>query len=369
MTANTPESENDLVDQAVTWLRSRLPASWEIERTQRSDLQSPDLGADAIVDIKSNNGTGTTILVEAKRTFTPRDANQLLGGMTRAYQKISAHVPILAVAEWISPQAQERMREDAINYVDLTGNAWLSLDNPAVFISAQGSNRNPNPTRVGKARVQGPKAGRLVRWLVDVRPPYGVRDLAAAADLSQSYVSRLLEALDDDALIERNKRGGIDSVDIGKIVRRWADTYSVLKANRVTTYIDRQGATAPLDRLPALDARTAVTGSFAAVRRSPVAAPALVAIYAEQPEQLARTLDLLPADQGSNVVLLQPYDPVVWQRTTTTDGITYVADSQAAADCLTGTGRMPAEGQALLEWMLGNEGAWRLESLADARQA
>ena len=31
----------------------------------------------------------------------------------------------------------------------------------------------------------------------------------------------------------------------------------------------------------------------------------------------------------------------------------YVAPSQAVVDCLTGTGRMPAEGEAVLEWMAG----------------
>jgi len=48
--------------------------------------------------------------------------------------------------------------------------------------------------------------------------------------------------------------------------------------------------------------------------------------------------------------------------------VTYVADSQVAADCLTGTGRMPAEGQALLEWMLANESRWRIDNLDKARQ-
>jgi hypothetical protein len=110
-----------------------------------------------------------------------------------------------------------------------------------------------------------------------------------------------------------------------------------------------------------------MTGSFAAVRRSPVAAPALLAVYTDEPQKLARTMDLLPSDQGSNVVL-QPYDSVVWQRTTTDNGVTYVADSQVAADCLTGTGRMPAEGQALLEWMLAHESRWRIDNLDKAGQ-
>ncbi|MBI2709118.1 MAG: hypothetical protein HYX34_05420 [Actinobacteria bacterium] len=365
MTANDAISEDELVDQVVAWLRDRLPPTWEVERTRRADSQGGP-GVNAVLHIKGTNGTSATLLVAAKRTFTPRSAEQLLAGMTRAFRTMYPYATILAIAQWISPQAQERLREDAINYVDLTGNAWLRLDNPAVFISAQGSSRNPKPTPTGKARVRGPKASRLIRWLVDIRPPYGVRELAAAADLSQSYVSRVLDALDEDALVERNKRGAVESVDTAKLIQRWVNAYSVLTTNSVQTYIARQGASSLLDRLPA---GTAVTGSFAAVRRAPVAAPALLAIYSATPEQLASTVDLLPADQGSNVLLLKPYDPVVWQRTTTADGLTYVADSQAVVDCLTGTGRMPAEGHALLDWMLANESVWRVDSLEAARQA
>lgn len=37
-------------------------------------------------------------------------------------------------------------------------------------------------------------------------------------------------------------------------------------------------------------------------------------------------------------------------------------------DCLTGTGPIPAEGQALLEWMLANEARWRIDSFDEAGQ-
>jgi len=367
MPANGTVTANELLDQVVAWLRERLPSTWEVA-PRRSEMQGSNPDEDSSLEIRANSGTTAILLVEARRTFTPRDTDQLLGGMTRAFKRMYPFSPILAVAEWISPQAQARLRENKINYVDLTGNAWLSLDNPTVFLSAQGSSRNPGPMPRGKARVQGPKAGRLIRWLVDVRPPYGVREMAGAADLSQGYVSRLFEALDEDALIERNKRGAVESVDTAGLIRRWTETYNVLKANSYRSYIDRQGAANLLNRLAGLDLPVAVTGSFAAVRRSPVAAPALLAVYTDEPQKLARTMDLLPSDRGSNVVLLQPYDPVVWQRTTTDSGVTYVADSQVAADCLTGTGRMPAEGQALLEWMLANESRWRIDNLDKARQ-
>jgi hypothetical protein len=41
------------------------------------------------------------------------------------------------------------------------------------------------------------------------------------------------------------------------------------------------------------------------------------------------------------------------------DGVMYAAPSQVAVDLLTGPGRSPAEGQALLDWMESNEPAWR----------
>jgi hypothetical protein len=94
----------------------------------------------------------------------------------------------------------------------------------------------------------------------------------------------------------------------------------------------------------------------------------LLCVYCENVNALAGALDLIPTDEGPNVVLLRPFDSVVWQRTDQQDGIRYVAPTQAAVDCLTGNGRMPAEGEALLEWILANESQWRLDSLSELVQ-
>ena len=37
--------------------------------------------------------------------------------------------------------------------------------------------------------------------------------------------------------------------------------------------------------------------------------------------------------------------------------------AQVAIDCLTGFGRMPSEGEALIKWMQSNESQWRLTAL------
>lgn len=359
MNANTAIRESELVEAATNWLRERVP-QWEILPSPRQSG-----GADATIEVRGQNAYAT-IALEAKTSFAPRDVERLFGSVGRKLKALSPYVSVLVVAPWLSPRTRELLRSEGLNYIDLTGNARVQLDNPALFIETQGADRDPSPPFRPKARIRGPKAGRLVRTLIDVRPPYGVRDLANATSLAPGYVSRLLDALDQEALVERSKRGAVESVNVRELFRRWAEGYDLFKSNGTATFLAPQGATATLPRLAELPAnqRAAITGSFAAVRLAPVAAPALLSMYTDDSASLARSLDLIPADAGANIVLLTPTDDVVWQRTQSQDGVTYVAPSQATIDCLTGNGRMPAEGDALLDWLLENEDDWRLQSLA-----
>lgn len=79
--------------------------------------------------------------------------------------------------------------------------------------------------------------------------------------------------------------------------------------------------------------------------------------YADDIPALAEVLDVRPAEAGSNVMFVIPFDPVVYERTTKGQGVTVAAPSQVAADLLTSPGRGPNEAEALIEWMRGNEDA------------
>lgn len=365
MPANRSLSETELVDAATEWLRARLPSSWSVERTRRGGGRPAAARRDGAITLKASDGTLTTLAIEAKRSLTPRDVDRMLPGITRVVRELAGNIPILVVAPWLSARTQERLEADEINFIDLTGNARVSLENPSLFLSSTGAVRNPEPLPRGQARVRGPKAARLVRLLADVRPPYGVGDLASAAELTPGYVSRLLDTLDREGLIERSRRGAVESVDLPGVLRRWVESYDLLNTNRSETFLAPNGPAAALDQLRGLtdSVPLAVTGSFAAVRLAPVAAPALLLAYCDDPAPIVDALDLLPADSGANVGLLTPFDSVVWARKSEDEGLRFVAASQAAVDCLTGTGRMPNEGEALLEWMMENEESWRLDSL------
>jgi hypothetical protein len=354
MPANATLGETNLLDEAVARLLGMLPANWGVERSSR-----------ASIDLRAPDGTTVTFAVEAKQSFDPRAAEQLSAGLPRMLRSLAGQVPILVVAPWLSARTQELLTREEINFIDLTGNALVNLEDPAVYIRAAGATRNPEPAPRGRATVRGPKARRLIRLLVDVRPPYGVSEIAAATGLAPGYVSRLLDALDRAALIERARRGRVEDADIAGLLRRWAESYDVLKTNDAFTFLAPRGASDALSQLTGLPSpmSVVVTGSFAAVRLAPVAAPALLIAYSNDVEAAAEELGLLPADEGANVVLLRAFDPVVWEGTSEDAGIRYIAPSQAAVDCLSGTGRMPAEGEALIAWMAENEVNWRLSSL------
>jgi hypothetical protein len=72
----------------------------------------------------------------------------------------------------------------------------------------------------------------------------------------------------------------------------------------------------------------------------------LATIYVDNVAHAADALALRPTEAGANVLLVEPFDPVAFERTWTRDDNTYAVLSQVAADLLTSPGRAPAEGRS-----------------------
>ncbi|HZQ80444.1 MAG TPA: hypothetical protein VFB25_00555 [Gaiellaceae bacterium] len=363
--AVTPNNldERELFEQAKEWLRTKLPKNWSVE--SRPAIQDGRAVVDEIVEIRSP-GIFATLAIEVRSTFAPRDVSRLLRGVGGTLRSLTPYVGILVVAPWLSPRTRELLREENFNYLDLTGNARIVLDQPAVFIESVGANRDPYRTPRARSRLRGPKAYRLIRLLLDVKPPYGVRDVAAAAGLNPGYVSQILASLDEEALIDRSPRGEVLNVNVEALIERWSRSYDVLESNRAISLLIPSGPQAAFRAAVGAD-RVVVTGSFAASRIAAVAEPAIFMAYADD-ESFVRDLNPIRTDRGANVVVLRPFDPVVFDRTTSpaVSEPTYAAAAQVAVDCLTGPGRMPAEAQALMSWMMQNPMLWRLPTLPES---
>jgi len=253
--------------------------------------------------------------------------------------------------------------EGNASYADATGNLRVVVDEPAVFLEARGAERDPDRQPRALRSLKGAIAGRVVRALCDFVPPYGVRTLAEISSTPLGTVSRVVSFLEEEALIVRDEKKQILSVDWASLIARWVRDYSVTRSNVLRSYIEPRGLAALGPKIGKLQ-RYAVTGSLAA----PGTAPARLAMfYVEDSQAAAETMELAPTEAGANVWLLEPFDEVVFHRTESRPFgpsaqatlVVVAAPSQVAADLLTSPGRGPQEGEALIETMKGNEDAWR----------
>ena len=282
----------------------------------------------------------------------------------------SSEGPAVVAARWLSPRTRDLLRVRGVGYVDTTGNVEIRLVDPGLYIRTEGAARDPQPKAGPTPRLRGPRVWAMLRTLVEVAPPFGVRDISVALGLDAGYVSRVLRVLEDELLIKRTPRGPVDQVEWEGVLRQLVTTYSVFDANDTSTWVAPGGPDQLLRDLAGKRAgRWAVTGSFGSAKIAPVAAPEVALVYADDPERVAKAGRLLPASTGANVVLVSPYDPIVFERTRQSEGVSYVSVAQLAADDFTGNGRMPAEGEALLAWMRRNVSRWQARSLTAPTEA
>jgi hypothetical protein len=357
----------ELLKQAEVALRSYLPPYLALlTRQKRPEATQRDSGLDAIWALSADNSTSALLCVQAKTSFTPKDADRLRwmrGLMTAA----APDQTLLVVSRWLSPRSRELLEEQDISYLDLAGNVSLRTRQPAVFVRLKGEDRDPSPKVRRGATLQGPKAQRLARLLVDFKPPYRLRDLATVSGLSEGYVSRLLDAMQDQALVDRSKRGAVERVDWPALLRDAARAYEPTRTNLVGSFVAPAGAAALYRRLAEdTGPRVVVTGSFAAAAVAPVAAPSQLMLYVSDPLGVQNLGRLLPADRGANVLLLRDGDAAATVRSRLVDGIEHVALSQLVMDCANGPGRLPEEGAAVLDWMRASEDTWRNPILGEA---
>lgn len=368
--------EAELVEAALKLLASRLPPGWTVERVKGQGAGTGEGDALFAFNTQSGMGMGSAI-VEAKRGFAAADVERLLGGLTRRLREAAGSRTILLVSDFLSPRTRQRLAEEDISYLDLSGNIRLVMQSPPIFVETAGADRRPSDkTSKRVAGLSGVKVGRVVRFLAEVVPPYGVNDIEEATGISRGYVSRILDRLADEALIRRDPRGPVEAVEWPAMLRLRGQSVDLFRANTTRTYVAPNGPRAMFESLPRSPVADAivVTGSFAAVRKAPIAAPALLVMYLvpggglPKFEDIEKELGVLPADEAADVALLWPSNDRVVEDPWAADGVHFVNLPQLAVDCLGGSGRMPSEGDALLEWMQANTDDWQYPSLAAYRE-
>lgn len=354
---NKAFSETKLIDAAIAFVRAVLPPTWTVktEREPRARTGSRRAGRpDLVVRLRAPDGNEQILLVEVKTRVDARDVPSILDRVRGS----ESGVPFLT-APYLGPRARVLLEERGIGYLDMTGNARLALDRPAVLIQKEGASRNPVSEAQPIRSLKGTGSARVVRALCEFRPPVGIRELAKRSGSSPASVVRVVELLDREAILVRAPRGPVERVEWNALLRRWAQDYDTLKSNRTGSFLEPRGLPALTRKLRDSGSRHAITASLAAAEIAPIAPPKLARVFVDSIERIAGALELQPAATAGNVILAEPYDDVVFERTWQRNGLVFAALPQVAADLLTGPGREPSEAEALLKWMEGNERAWR----------
>ena len=370
---NSYISETKLIDAVARDIGARLPPRWLLRDLRRSETRRSPQGLtreiDAVLEIQDPDGLSTDIFVEVKAVpVEPRAVPSLAARLksiplTSEAQVGQNNVPstLMLVSTYLSPLARERLTEAGISYADSTGNMRLTVDRPAVFIETQGADKSPVREERPLRSLKGGRAARVARGLMDYWTPFGTRELAAETASSAAMISRVSSLLEPDEIVTKDgPRGRIVSVDWEALARRWAEDYDFASSNVLTMWLEPRGARALLDRLRDAAFRYSVTGSLAASRLAPIAEPRLATLFSDDPETAAQSLGLRPAETGGNVLIVRPFDPVVFERAEYADGIAYARVTQVLLDLMKGPGRGPAEAEALLKWMRDNEDTWKL---------
>jgi hypothetical protein len=360
-------SETTMLRRVKEDLERRLPPDWLLSLKEQVRLLPSGKRADGILEIQTSDGTSAKVVIEAKQSYLEaRDVSRQVRVWRNALtdQGLSTtndEANILVVTPYLGQSARDELAREGISFVDLTGNMRFVLRKPAVFVEAQGSSKNPLRENVPLKSLRGRGAGRVVRGLLDYQPPFGIRRLSSEIQTSAASTSRVVDLLEREAIVNRDSpRGQIRSVNWEQLLRRWTRDYRLMEANKMRTYLEPRGIGEALSRLSNAKLRYAVTGSLAATRYAPITQSRLLIVYVDDPELAREQLQLRNAETGGNVLLGRPFDPVVFERTETSNGLTYARVSQVAVDLLTGIGRSPDEGEALVAWMKENEEEWRI---------
>ena len=359
MTPLDNDAEMQLLRDALDVLEPKLPQAWTVELMPFSDGSS-----DTLLHLKAGS-TSNAMIIEPRLTLTPQEIERSFGAPSFRRLRAQGGRPMIVIAPYLSPRSRELLTKEEICYLDLTGNIRIVLDYPPVWFQAEGASRDPSSKKRPTRGVRGAAAGKLVRLLIDVRPSYGVTELGRAARVDPGYVTRVLDTLEAEAVLERGRRGRVVSTDWESLLRRRAEAVDLLNARHTSLYVAPGDPTRTLGRLQTLEPKEfLVTGSLSASRIAPVSAPALLVLYTlGKREEITEALDLHAVSDGANVALVRPENTAPFLNAVTSDDLMFAAPSQTAIDCLSGNGRMPAEGEAVVAWMRENEPEWRAATL------
>jgi hypothetical protein len=275
-------------------------------------------------------------------------------------------LPVLLVTDYTNRPLRSACEELGISYLDKAGWAYLAISSPTVFIRTTGSIRSAPRVSSEVTRLNGVAVGRIVRTLLTMTPPVGVRELAKSAQVrSPGSVSKLLPTLESEGAVERDDEGRVVRVRRRELLERWTRDYGFLNGNGlVLDFLAPRGIEPILQQLTNTGGQC-VTGGFAgrdylSAGTVPVVPPSTLCLYVNDPTSLAADLKLTRVERPtSNVIMAVPRDPEMLDAPLRgKSGLPLAPLPQVLADLLTLPGRESLMAEQLMDQLADADPTW-----------
>lgn len=297
------------------------------------------------VELLGTHGAIRRLVLAASASGEPRQVRSLLPRIRRI-----AAVPGQAAAVVVPHMgaAGARLcREAGVGYLDCCGNGYLRFNSVLIQVSG---NRNRFTARKQIRTLFHDKATIPLRVLL--RNPgrwMTTREIADSGGLSLGWVSQILQQMQADGYLERQRGGGSRLVRPRRLIEDWLEEYS-FETNEVFPYQLRdEDVETTLQRLRT--AEPSVAGGYALTLQSAVHAlqlrnrqrrlpfdlhvyvPDLAEDLEDTLETWRRTLNLRPAGHGANCFLVKPsYRHAALFGSQASQGLRTVSDLQLYMD-------------------------------------
>lgn len=262
------------------------------------------------------------------------------------------------LASYISPAARDELRRTGWSYWDGTGNLLIQNRDPLVWIERLGATRNPSPDMDDGPRrlrsLKGHAASVVIVHLLTQRRAPSMRELSRRTAVGVATVSRVVDLLREEELLEGASGGSIVVSDVLRLAERWSMDYS-FKSRR---YFLLLGERVALERLRSGEVPYALTGIQAAnqylgTRSMAASLPSNETwIHVSDREAAERMLQLVPDPRGS--ILVSECGFLNQEECRVVGGERYVWPWRTVGDLLSTRGRGASVGRDLAE-ALGKE--------------
>ena len=267
---------------------------------------------------------------------------------------LASKTPNIFIAPYVSEESAELLKANGINYMDLSGNCFVTVD--AIYISVQGKPNQYIPKRSNKnifAKSSVKSSAILRTMLNEPFREWQVQELLKLTDTSLGMISNVKNHLLVNNWAELIN-GRFRLKNIQDMMWEWAKVYN-LKIDETEEYYSLDSVADFEQHISDWNKRhgaSVVLGSFsAAARYAPTVRYNKVYVYAEiqDKQELIKDLELKKVEQGGNVVICTLYDNMTTMFSREINGSKVTSPVQTILDLLSHAGRGEEAAESIIQ--------------------